>query len=180
MRFKMMATEPTHSPTRYLPARSQSQPESLLGELHVHTKESFDATLFGNLLGIEDAYRFAKGEVLKAPGGEPMQLSRPLDFVAITDHADGFGTRTHCGDGPPLIERQACRLVNTPNPRIFTTISNAVRGKPARPSEPPGVIKIKIKPQRFKAWRFPDLPVCIGSRPLPAIPRPIGNAMSGG
>ena len=31
------------------------------GELHVHTSESFDATLFGNTLGIEDAYRLASG-----------------------------------------------------------------------------------------------------------------------
>ena len=65
------------------------------GELHLHTAESFDATLFGNTLSIEDAYRFAIGEPLSTPGGEVMQLSRPLDFVAITDHAEGFGTRTH-------------------------------------------------------------------------------------
>ena len=66
------------------------------GELHIHTRESFDATLFGNALSVEDAYRFARGETLKSAGGEAMQLSRPLDFVAITDHAEGFGTRTHC------------------------------------------------------------------------------------
>jgi hypothetical protein len=63
------------------------------GELHLHTSESFDATLFGTTLGIEDAYRFAKGEPLASPSGEVMQLGRPLDFVAITDHAEGFGTR---------------------------------------------------------------------------------------
>ena len=68
------------------------------GELHLHTAESFDATLFGNSLGIEDAYRFAKGEPLSSASGEVMQLSRPLDFVAITDHAEGFGSRTHCDD----------------------------------------------------------------------------------
>ena len=43
------------------------------------------ATLMGNTLTIEDAYRFAKGEALRNAGGELMQLSRPLDFVAITD-----------------------------------------------------------------------------------------------
>ena len=68
------------------------------GELHVHTVESLDAVLFGTTATIEDAYRFAKGEMLRSPGGELMQLARPLDFVAITDHAEGFGTRTRCGD----------------------------------------------------------------------------------
>ena len=68
------------------------------GDTHVHTHESFDATLFGTTLTIEDAYRFARGEALRSDGGERMQLSRPLDFVAITDHAEGFGTRTRCGD----------------------------------------------------------------------------------
>ena len=68
------------------------------GELHIHTSESFDAALFGNTIGVEDTYRFAKGEPIVGVGGESMQLSRPLDFVAITDHAEGFGTRTHCSD----------------------------------------------------------------------------------
>ena len=90
------------------------------GELHLHTSESFDATLFGTTLGIEDAYRFAKGEPLASPSGEIMQLTRPLDFVAITDHAEGFGTRTHCGDSDlSLSERAACWLANEPNPMIF-------------------------------------------------------------
>ena len=62
------------------------------GDTHVHTRESFDAALFGTTLTIEDAYRFARGDVLRSDGGERMQLSRPLDFVAITDHAEGFGT----------------------------------------------------------------------------------------
>ena len=54
------------------------------GDTHVHTRASFDATLFGTTLTVEDAYRFAKGEAMRNAGGELMQLSRPLDFVAIT------------------------------------------------------------------------------------------------
>jgi hypothetical protein len=99
------------------------------GELHVHTSESFDATLFGNTFGIEDAYRFAKGEALVNAGGEAMQLSRPLDFVAITDHAEGFGTRTHCGNpGLSIIDRGLCWFFNLPNPRIFQIFAGAARG----------------------------------------------------
>ncbi|MBT3458411.1 MAG: DUF3604 domain-containing protein [Halieaceae bacterium] len=112
------------------------------GELHIHTRESFDATLFGNALSAEDAYRFARGETLKSAGGEAMQLSRPLDFVAITDHAEGFGTRTHCQEtGLSLSERAACWLVNEPNPMIFKLLVDRVRGAeiPGDPLKPAGV-----------------------------------------
>ena len=119
------------------------------GELHVHTSESFDAALFGNTLNIEDAYRFAKGEPLIVAGGEVMQLSRPLDFVAITDHAEGFGTRTHC-DEPnlSLSERVACWLANEPNPMIFQLLTSKIRGvaEPGDPSKPAGVYQLKTPP----------------------------------
>ena len=97
-----------------------SQPHNPLknaywGELHVHTTESMDAVVFGTTATIEDAYRFARGEPLLSPGGEMMRLSRPLDFVAITDHAEGFGTRTRCGDsGLTLFERANCWFMETP------------------------------------------------------------------
>ena len=75
----------------------------------------------GNKLSIEDAYRFAKGDALVGPGGETMQLSRPLDFVAITDHAEGFGSRTHCSDpNLSLRERASCWLMGLSNPALFT------------------------------------------------------------
>ena len=85
------------------------------GELHVHTTESMDAVIFGTTATIEDAYRFARGESLRSPGGELMQLSRPLDFVAITDHAEGFGTRARCGEPDlTLFERVNCWIMKTP------------------------------------------------------------------
>ncbi len=133
------------------------------GELHLHTSESFDATLFGTTLGIEDAYRFAKGEALKSPSGELMQLSRPLDFVAITDHAEGFGTRTHC-DEPSLSlsERAACWLANEPNPMIFQILTRGARGKATAgdPSLPAGVFQPTARrspnPGAFPTCRFGD------------------------
>jgi hypothetical protein len=148
-------------------ARYQAAPNPDLnlywGELHLHTSESFDAALFGNSLGIEDAYRFARGEPLSTPGGEVMQLSRPLDFVAITDHAEGFGTRTHCGSTDlSLSERAACWLANEPNPMIFQILVGAVRGKaaPGDPSNTPGVYQPENrrppKPGSFPTCRFGD------------------------
>ena len=63
------------------------------GELHVHTVESLDAVLFGTIATIEDAYRFAKGEALRSPGGELMQLSRPHGLSGSRFMAQSLGHR---------------------------------------------------------------------------------------
>jgi len=137
---------------RTLPQREGPDTRQRLywGDLHIHTSESFDAALFGNTIGLEDTYRFAKGAPIIGVGGEPMQLSRPLDFVAITDHAEGFGTRTHCGDATlSLGEKAACWLANEPNPRIFQLLAGRARGAaaPGDFDSPPGIYqKTKRKP----------------------------------
>ena len=60
------------------------------GDTHLHTGVSLDAGLFGCILSHEDAYRFARGEGVMA-NGSPHRLKRPLDFCAISDHAEFFG-----------------------------------------------------------------------------------------
>ena len=118
------------------------------GELHLHTAESFDASMMGNKLSIEDAYRFAKGYPLVGAGGEIMQLSRPLDFVAITDHAEGFGTRTHCSDpNLSLSERAACGLTGLDNPALFSIFVDGARGiaEPGDPSKAAGVYQPELR-----------------------------------
>jgi len=61
------------------------------GDLHVHTKYSFDAYAFGTLATPSDAYRFAKGEAIRHPAGFAMQLREPLDFYGVTDHGMFMG-----------------------------------------------------------------------------------------
>ena len=73
------------------------------GETHLHTGLSLDAGLFGNILGPEDAYRFARGEEIKSSTGLPAKLGRPLDWMAVTDHTDAMGLATDIQKGTPNI-----------------------------------------------------------------------------
>ncbi len=87
------------------------------GDLHVHTVFSHDASTQGTRATPRDAYRFARGEPLGAPpweGERPLrtlQLDRPLDFVAITDHAELLGEVRICETpGLPGHDSLVCRL----------------------------------------------------------------------
>ncbi|MEI8256051.1 MAG: DUF3604 domain-containing protein [Deltaproteobacteria bacterium] len=69
------------------------------GDLHVHTSLSFDSYAVGNRATPEDAYRFARGEAIEvfaAGGSRTVQLSRPLDFAAVTDHSEFLGEVNEC------------------------------------------------------------------------------------
>ena len=61
------------------------------GDLHVHTALSFDAAGFGTTATPADAYRYAQGEAIMHPSGFEVQLAQPLDFYAVTDHAQMLG-----------------------------------------------------------------------------------------
>ncbi len=74
------------------------QRNAYFGDLHVHTTYSFDAYAFGTLATPYDAYRFAQGEAIKHPAGFDMQLSEPLDFYAVTDHAMFMGVAAEAAD----------------------------------------------------------------------------------
>ncbi len=61
------------------------------GDLHVHTRLSFDAFIFGTRSTPDSAYAYALGEPIDHPAGFQMQLDRPLDFLGVTDHAMYMG-----------------------------------------------------------------------------------------
>ena len=61
------------------------------GDSHLHTQLSLDAGLTGTRLGLNEAYRFARGERVRSSLGISVQLGRPLDWLAVTDHSDGLG-----------------------------------------------------------------------------------------
>ena len=73
------------------------------GDTHLHTALSLDAGTFGNRLGLDDAYRFCRGEEVISSGGLRARLGRPLDFVVIADHSDGMGWFTMLAEADPLL-----------------------------------------------------------------------------
>lgn len=60
------------------------------GETHMHTAYSLDAFLGGTRQTPSDAYRFARGETVVV-NGQPHKMRRPMDFAAVTDHAEYLG-----------------------------------------------------------------------------------------
>jgi hypothetical protein len=71
------------------------------GDEHLHTAWSADAGMSGTTLTPEDALRFARGEEVISNTGQPVKLSRPLDWLAVTDHSDGVGVITELKAGNP-------------------------------------------------------------------------------
>lgn len=77
----------------------------LFGDTHLHTALSFDAGAGGARIGPREAYRFAKGEEITASSGQPVKLSRPLDFLVVADHSDNLGFFSDFLAGKPEILR---------------------------------------------------------------------------
>lgn len=71
------------------------------GDTHLHTIYSFDAGAAGTTLTPCDSYRFARGEEVTADGGQKVRLSRPLDFLVVTDHSDQLGSFGQFVNDPP-------------------------------------------------------------------------------
>jgi hypothetical protein len=72
-------------------AERQTALMPLWGDTHLHTDISMDAGAFGNRLGLDEAYRFARGDQVTSSTGVPVRLSRPLDWLVIADHSDNMG-----------------------------------------------------------------------------------------
>jgi len=88
----------------YSPYAERSFPDQVFwGDTHLHTGLSVDAGLFGARLGLDDAYRFARGEQVMASSGQPAKLGRPLDWLVIADHSDAMGFFNDLAAGEPGI-----------------------------------------------------------------------------
>ena len=109
------------------------------GDLHVHTALSYDSFVLGNRLSQQDAYRFARGEALTTAAGETVKLARPLDFVALTDHAEQFHLYQLCVAEPdgPAYKTPSCEAFRTPDPTLTAIVPGGV-SSPASDACPSG------------------------------------------
>ncbi len=90
--FAQDAPPPGSKKVKYSPYPEKSFPNNVyFGDTHLHTSYSTDAGMVGNIRGPEDAYRLARGGVITSSHGLKIKLSRPLDFLVISDHAENLG-----------------------------------------------------------------------------------------
>jgi len=117
---KVHPSKPNYSP--YAGRNFPTRP--LFGDTHLHTSFSMDAGAFGCRLGPRDAYRFARGEEVTSSTGQPVKLSRPLDFLVVADHSDGFGFFPQLMSGDP-------ELLATPQGRKWYDLIKGGKGAEA-------------------------------------------------
>jgi len=85
------------------------------GNLHVHTSWSNDAYNLSVRATPDDAYLYAKGEGVRLLTGELVKLEKPLDFMAVTEHAEYVGIMI--------------RLQNPKSPLFNNPIAKELRSK---------------------------------------------------
>jgi hypothetical protein len=89
------------------------------GDLHVHTSWSFDAFIFNVRTTPNEAYLFGKGKKISHVSGDSVQLSRPLDFMAVTDHAEYMGVMMQMQDeNNPLSQLDIAKRINSQDPKV--------------------------------------------------------------
>ncbi len=88
----------------FSPFVDQSFPNRVFwGDTHLHTSYSTDAGMIGNVLDPDEAFRFARGEKVRASLGEFAQLVRPLDFLVVADHAENLGLAPMIAESNPQL-----------------------------------------------------------------------------
>ena len=95
---------PVAAQQSYSPYVDRDYPENVYwGDTHLHSYLSGDAYSFGATITPDQAYRFAKGEITRADGGEDVRIRRPLDFLMVADHATNLGVLPALVAGDPRV-----------------------------------------------------------------------------
>jgi len=110
------------------------------GDTHVHTTYSFDAVTGDVREDPRGAYSFAKGNQIGLPPYDAFdqpqrhaQLSRPLDFTAVTDHSEFFG-EVHIAltPGSDGYDDPVCQDYRAAIPQFTQTLSPGIQAWPIR------------------------------------------------
>lgn len=96
----------------------------------MHTSWSFDAYINSVRTHPRDAYRYALGEEVPLAGGEISKIDRPLDFMAVTDHAEFLGVVRHMADPDhPISKHPQAKAITSGKPALarmaFLQLSSA-------------------------------------------------------
>jgi hypothetical protein len=120
------------APAAQLPGHNPDR-NAYFGDLHVHTSISNDAYIFNVRRTPDDAYRFGRGETIGHASGYLVRLAGgPLDFVAVTDHAEFMSAIREAGNpDSPLSKLEFSKGLMSPNPddiqKAFTAFNRARR-----------------------------------------------------
>ena len=101
-------TEVVLAPDAFSPYAGRNFPQRpLWGDSHLHTMVSVDAGTMTRLTQ-EQAFRFARGEEVTTTHGLRAKLSRPLDWLVVSDHAEMYGLMPQllAGDAEVLATEQ--------------------------------------------------------------------------
>jgi len=100
------------------------------GDLHIHTKNSFDAYIFNVRNTPDDVYRFAKGETIRHPAGYDITIGGdPLDFVAATDHGAYMGILPAMNNpDSPLSKLEMAKEMFGTDPELIVRAFNKIGG----------------------------------------------------
>ena len=82
----------------HCPGYKKDEKQVFWGDLHVHSAYSLDAWGYGTIATPAEAYAFARGHPLKLSEKTVVKLHRPLDFMAVTDHAEWLDLLYICTD----------------------------------------------------------------------------------
>jgi hypothetical protein len=144
-------------------ADSQPLRNAYFGDLHIHTRHSFDAQAFDVPTTPQDAYAFARGAAVAltplAPDGTPtqvVQIDRPLDFAAVTDHSEFLGEVEMCiTPGSAAYDSAFCTQYRTDTPSNATTIFGVqlTPVSPARNTQICGPDRTGCIPDATAVWR---------------------------
>ena len=98
---------------------------AFFGDLHIHTALSIDAYQQDVRTMPEDAYDFAQGKEIPFHG-TVVRIDRPLDFAAVTDHAEYLGDLERCtAKEDPLYDSGVCNIVRRGSGAAFQVLEKA-------------------------------------------------------
>jgi hypothetical protein len=159
------------------PAGAQAEPapvperRAYYGAIHVHTGYSFDAFTNGTVTTPAKAYEWAQGKTIEGDKhGAKLTIRRPLDFYAVSDHAEFMGVFNQMSDpASPLSKLEIAKGVTSSDPNVaLQTFAQILRDMSAGKVDPqlndPKISRsvwqeiVRTADQHYRPGRFTTFP----------------------